>query len=162
MSKKSTWLSTNLGKYWFIQITLIIALVVYSVFASVSIFVLVNNNGLISSNNQTNSNEIVVTLLFESKVPSKPITWNAIVTKATNKSTLLEVMNTTLTIGGSSYGKLGFLINKINTIQNDNTNFWTYYYYSKDSGWIYSPIGVSNFILNHDFQIKWVFGPASS
>ena len=79
-----------------------------------------------------------------------------------NGSTLLEFMNTTFKINGTSYGKLGYLINEINSIKNDNSNFWTYYYFSKDSGWIYSSFGVSNFVLNKDYQIKWVFGPASS
>ena len=33
--------------------------------------------------------------------------------------------------------------------------------FEKGSGWIYAPIGVSQFILKHDYQIKWIYGPAS-
>ena len=162
MSNKANWLKKNLGKYWLIQILIISVLIIYSLFTSVSILFLVNENGLNPSNNSNDSSSVVITVIFESKVSSKPITWNAVVNKVHNGSTLLEFMNSTFTISGTSYGTMGYLITQINSIKNDNTNFWTYYYFTKDSGWIYSSFGVSQFILNKDTQIKWVFGPASS
>ncbi len=158
MSKKSTWLTNFLGKYWFIQITLITALVLYSILASVSIFVLVDNNGLGSSNTQENSKEVVISIIFDSQVSSKPITWNSVVTTVKTNSTLFNVMNRTFSIAGHNYISQGFFITKINNITQDGTNSWTYYYYSKGSGWIYALSGVSHFILNHDYQIKWVYG----
>ena len=162
MSSKTNWLKKSFGKYWLFQIILISVLILYSLFSTISIFYLVNENGLNPSSNSSDSSSVILTVIFDSKAPSKPITWNSVVNKVRNGSTLLEFMNTTFKINGTSYGKLGYLINEINSIKNDNSNFWTYYYFSKDSGWIYSSFGVSNFVLNKDYQIKWVFGPASS
>lgn len=162
MSEKSNWLNKFLGKYWFIQITLIGVLVLYSLFTSVSLVVLVNQNNSMTTNNQTSSGTIILSIIFESKDSTKPITWNSVVMDVKNGSILYNVMNSTFTINGTSYGSLGFLITQINTIQNQGSNVWTYYYFMKNSGWTYSPIGVSSFHLNQDSQIKWVYGPASS
>ena len=158
MSGNNNSLRNLFGKYWLIQITLIIVLLLYSVFTSISIFVLVNEP---PSNTNGNSTSVIVTIIFDSKVPEKPIIWNSAVIKAQKDSTLLEVMNSTFTLSGTSYGSLGFLVNGINSIQSDSTHIWNYYYFTKDSGWICAPIGVSHFILGHDYQFKWVFGSKS-
>ncbi len=162
MSDKGKWLKNSFGKYWFMQFTLIAIILVYSLFSTISLAVLVNQNNSLSSSNQSSSSTIILAMVFESKDTSKPITWNSFVMDVKNGSLLVNVMNSTLAIKGTSFGSLGFLITQINTIQNQGVNAWTYYYFSKNSGWIYSPVGVSNFYLNHDSQIKWVYGPAGS
>jgi hypothetical protein len=162
MSKNSSWLHLNLGKYWLIQILIIASLVIYSLFATVSIFILANETSNINPNNSSSENSIIIVFIFESKVAEKPITWDSAVIEVKNNSDLFSVMNNSFQIGGSSFGSQGFLIEEINSLKNDLFNFWTFYYFELGNGWIYSASGVSNFILHHDFQFKWVFGPASS
>ena len=162
MAERFHWLKISFGKYWFVQFMIIIALLLYAVTTSVSILVLVNQSNPISNNNQQNTEPIVLTIIFNSQDSAQPISWNSVVLKVTNGTSLFDVMNSTFSINGTSFGTLGYLITQINTIKNAGLNAWTYYYFTINAGWVYASVGVSHFYLNHDYQIKWVYGPASS
>ena len=160
MSKKTNWFKVNLGKYWFFQILVIGTLITYSLVATLSLVVLVNDSNFGQGTNTTD-NSVVVSIIFESKDSSEPITWNSLVTDAVTNSTLYTVMNDNLQLNATYNSGFGYLITGINSLLSKDPNFWTYYYYMKGSGWIYATKGVSNFYLTHSYQFKWVYGPAS-
>lgn len=159
MSKKSNWLKSNFGKYWLFQIIIIGTLITYSLIATVSIIVLANNN--FGQQNPSNDNTVVISIIFESKDNSSPITWNSIVTETATNTSLYSIMSSNFQLNTSFNSIYGYLINGINSLIGKNPNFWTYYYYMKGSGWTFATTGVSYFYLTHDFQIKWIYGPAS-
>ena len=162
MSVIKTNLRLLFGKLWGLQFFIIGVLILYSILATVSIFALVNNQGLIPNNYSQSDNTVIVSIIFESNDSQKVINWNPVVAEVKTNSTLLSVMNATLTINGTLYGNSGYYLTSINSLRSDLNDFWTYYYFTKGSGWVYSLVGISSFILNHDYQIKWIYGPASS
>lgn len=159
MSKKPDKFKFLFGKYWVFQFFIIGVLILYGSIATVSLFVLTENNQILSTQK---TNTVVVTIIFESNVPQKPITWNPIVEEVKTNTSLFTVMNENLNLTGVWYNNSGgYFVKGINSIEQYSINTWNLYYFLKGSGWIYSSKGVSEFILNHDYQIKWVFGPSS-
>ncbi len=114
-----------------------------------------------SLNNSPSESPLVnVTLLIQSNHPDYPINYSNTSTIPINQ-TLLEHLN--LTIGrenwsGINYGPWGWFINRIFNASESVSWHWLYYYReSGTSSWSYSSVGVSRFILNRDFDIKFVY-----
>lgn len=160
MTKKTNWLKLNFGKFWLFQIIIIGTLITYSLIATASIIFIVNNTNFGQQSNSTNDT-VVVTIIFQSKDSSKPITWDSVVTDVATNTTLYTVMNNNFQLNTSYNQAFGYLVTGINSLVSKDPNYWTYYYYMPSSGWIYASKGISYFYLTHDYQFKWIYGPAS-
>lgn len=162
MSKGAPWLRKQFGRFWLIQILLIATLVIYSLTTTISLFILVNDSSFNANNTGTDQNNtVVLTLIFESHDSNNPINWNSLVTSVSQNTSLYTVMQNNFQLNTTYTSPYGYLIQGINSIIAKGQNAWTFYYYTS-SGWVYATKGVSLFLLNHDYIIKWVFGPASS
>ncbi len=155
-----------LGKYWLIQVFIISTLLIYSLLLTAGISLIITNSEINFSNNSSTRNQAeplladslsLVIIIFDSKVDGKPITWDTVLVEINQTKTLFEVMNSSLNLSGSSFGSLGFLVEGINGLHQDSTNFWLFEYYTAEQKWISSSFGVSSFIINSDSIFRWIY-----
>ncbi len=150
-----------LGRYWLPQLVVFGTLLTYSLLLTTGVTLLVADPDrffphLGSNDNQTNDSFQVV-LLFESKVSDKPITWDPIIVKFSNTTTLFAVMNSSLTISGKYHGDLGFFVEGINGLKQTTSSFWLYEYYDFDDGWVETPVGISLFRISSNKHFRWIY-----
>ena len=159
-------LKTTFGKYWLIQVVIISTLLIYSLLLTAGIGLIISNPDIIFTNNPRTRNEaepllgessISVMIIFNSQVEGKPITWDTLVVEINQSETLFQVMNSSLNLSGTSFGALGFLVEGINGLLQDNTNFWLFEYYTTEQKWLSSSFGVSSFIITSDSFFRWIY-----
>ena len=149
-------MNNYIRKYGLLQLSLVIILALYTMGMAFGMVYFLDSLNLTPSD----SPEITVTLLIQSNHPDYPINYSDISTIPINMS-LLNHLN--LTIGpdnwsGINYGAWGWFINRIFNASESTGWHWLYYYRENGSStWSYSSVGVSRFILNRDFDIKFVY-----
>jgi len=143
-------------KYGLLQLSLVIILALYTIGMAFGMVYFLDSLNFSPSE----SPEITVTLLIQSNHPDYPINYSDTSTIPINM-TLLDHLN--LTIGrenwsGINYGVWGWFINRLFNASESTGWHWLYYYRENGtSAWSYSSVGVSRFILNRDFDIKFVY-----
>ena len=143
-------------KYGLLQLSLVIIFGLYTLGMAFGMVYFLDS----FNNPPSKSPKITVTLLIQSNHPDYPINYSNTSTIPINQ-TLLEHLN--LTIGrenwsGVNYGVGGWFINRIFNASESTGWNWLYYYREKGtSAWSYASVGVSRFILNRDFDIKFVY-----
>ncbi|MHA2363928.1 MAG: hypothetical protein ACXAC7_08210 [Candidatus Hodarchaeales archaeon] len=151
------------GKYWLSQIILFFILFSYSFLLTTGITLMVSNPENffphLGQNSNDENNEYSIVLIFESKVNTKPITWDPVIIKRNYTTTLFNVMNSTLTISGKTFGSFGYFVEEINGLKQDNSNFWRYEYFNIDNEWSESPVGISSFQINTNSYFRWIYKP---
>lgn len=149
-----------LGKFWFPQLLVIITLIVYSGLLTLGLGLVINNPGLffpVSPDDLEDIDNYQIVLIFDSQVENKLITWEPIVVERNYSTTLFEVMNSTLVLEGRHFEGLGFLVEGINGLHQDSTNFWFIYYFDLELGWISSPVGVSSFLVHSNISFRFIY-----
>ena len=143
-------------KYGLLQLSLVIIIGLYTIGMAFGMVYFLDS----LNSTPSKSPEVTVTLLIQSDHPDYPINYSKTSVIPSNQ-TLLDHLN--LTIGlenwsGINYGVQGWFINRI--FNASNSAGWNWLYYYRESGipaWSYSSVGVSKFILNRDFDIKFVY-----
>ena len=148
--------SRFIGKYWLLQ-GLIIAIIVSYIFGlGVGIIYVFNN----SSSSEQPKEEVTILLLIESNNPEFPINFSSSTVVPIN-TTLLDHLNNTIgenNWDGVNYGVGGWFIQGLFNISEYGPWHWFIYYrLSGAEKWNSSPVGVSMFILNQDYEIKFIF-----
>ena len=103
-----------------------------------------------SEDNIIEINPIVVTL----KINDSP--YNTTVTEDTTVYSLMDKLTkeTNFSFSGKNYSGLGYFVDKINGIKNDNSNgkYWIYYINGQSA-----KVGISNYIINNNDLIEWKY-----
>ena len=149
-------MNNHIRKYGLLQLSLVIIFTLYTVGMAFGMVYFLDS----LNDSSGKSPEVTVTLLIQSNHSIYPINYSNSSTIPINQS-LLDHLN--LTIGrenwsGIDYGVSGWFINRIFNASNSAGWNWLYYYReSVTSAWSYSSVGVSKFIINRDFDIKFVY-----
>ena len=149
-------MKNNIRKYALLQISLVIVFGLYTigmVFGSIYFLSSINDS-------PSRSSEVTVTLLVQSNHSDFPINFTSTATIPVNL-TLLEHLNNTVgkeNWSGTDFGIWGWYVDSIFNVSESAPWKWIYYYReSGTSTWSFSSVGVSKFIINQDFEIKFVY-----
>jgi hypothetical protein len=149
-------MNSNIRKYGFLQISLVIIFGLYTLGMTFGMVYFFDS----FSSPPSEASTVTVTLLIQSNHTDYQISFTNTSIIPINRS-LLDHLN--LTIGrdnwsGVNYGVYGWFINRI--FNASESTGWHWFYYYRESGasnWSYSSVGVSRFIINRDFDIKFVY-----
>ena len=149
-------MKNNIRKYALLQISLVIIFGLYAigmVFGSIYFLNSINDSS-------SESSEVTVTLLVQSNHPDFPINFTSTATILVNLP-LLEHLNNTVgeeNWSGTDFGIQGWYVDSIFNVSESSPWKWIYYYRENGtSTWSLSPVGVSGFIINRDFEIMFVY-----
>ncbi len=148
--------SKLLGRYWVLQILTIGVVASYAMGMSIGILFFIES---IQPSHQSVEN-VSVLLLIESNHPSYPLNYSDLSSVSVNL-TLLEHINNTIgreNWDGVKYGVAGWFIKRIFNVTEEGSWHWLYYYrITGDLNWSLTPVGVSSFKLNQDYEFMFVF-----
>ena len=149
-------MKNNIRKYALLQLSLVIVFGLYTigmVFGSIYFLNSINDT-------PSRSSEVTVTLLVQSNRPDFPINFTSTATIPVNL-TLLEHLNNTVgkeNWSGTDFVIQGWYVDSIFNVSESAPWKWIYYYRENGtSTWSFSSVGVSKFIINKDFEIKFVY-----
>ena len=148
-------ISRLLGKYWLLQIITAGVVASYALGMSVGILLLIE-----STQPHQPVENVSVLLIIESNHPSYPLNYSDFSTVTVNL-TLIEHINNTIgreNWDGVKYGVAGWFIKRIFNVTEEGSWHWLYYYrIPGEIQWILTPVGVSSFKLNQDYEIRFFF-----
>lgn len=143
----------ELTRYWVLQAFTIVILGSYIFGMGFGVVSLLNN-----SPEQTEN--VNVLLIIESNHPEFAFN-NTYTSTITSNYTLIDHLNNTIGSGnwdGKNFATGGWFVQRIfNASEQGNWKWSIYYRNPGDKSWIYSPVGVSSFKLNRDYEIKFLF-----
>ncbi len=149
-------MNSNIRKYGLLQLSLVIIFGLYAigmVFGSIYFLSSINDSS-------SGFSEVTVSLLVQSNHPDFPINFTSTATIPVNLP-LLEHLNNTVgkeNWSGTDFGIQGWYVDSIFNVSESAPWKWIYYYReSGTSTWSFSSVGVSGFIMNRDFEIKFVY-----
>ncbi|MFX0150264.1 MAG: hypothetical protein ACFFAJ_05750 [Candidatus Hodarchaeota archaeon] len=147
--------SRMFGKYWFLQGFIICIIGSYIVGMGLGIFVVFNS----IQSSESSTDTVSILMIIESKHPDYSFNYSYRSEVPYNLS-LIEHLNNTIgreNWDGKKYAG-GWFIQRIFNASESGSWFWLIYYrIPKVKNWSLASVGASSFILNQDYDIKFIF-----
>lgn len=145
------------GKYWFLQGFIICIIGSYFLGMSLGFFIVFNN----LQTTESSSDTVSILMIIESKHPQYSFNYSYF-SEVPNHLSLIEHLNNTIgreNWDGEKYKYAGgWFIQRIFNASESGSWYWLIYYrVFNTKNWNLASVGVSSFILNQNYDIKFVF-----